>query len=242
MQTQLGLRMRTQSISMFGDKRVIVVRQAGKLAKGIWQALLENRNRRHRFFFMPMNSRNRMAFGTHANRTRRSASLPAIRWKPGISNRPHRPAFGLLASASRARPWHISSTCSVRINRSPAGNRQARAVLPRAEGRGHRGYRRVLADASAGSASEPIDVAFEGDLPGVEPAMQRCLRDGTSAAAILTLATQPCPDSERLVRGARRKHAGSGDEAGTALLQAGASGAAAGQNWSAPSSGVPSKR
>jgi len=191
----------TQAISMFGDKRVIIVRHAGKLSKAIWQALLEVGS--------PASS-----VILHADELAKSHALR----NACESN----PTVGVIACYPlEARDLEQAAQARLQADRltlSPEAASHLVDLLGADQSLSMQevdklalyclGQNRVeiadidavLADASASSASEPIDVAFEGDLPGIEPAMQRCLRDGTSASAILTLALGHVQTLHRLVR------------------------------------------
>ncbi len=191
----------TQAISMFGDKRVIIVRQAGKLGKAIWQALLETGNPASPVIL-------------HADELAKSHALR----NACESN----PAVGVIACYPlEARDLEQAAQARLRAAGLNLGSDAASHLVDLLGADQSLSLQEVdklalychgqkeveiadidavLTDASASSASEPIDVAFEGDLPGVEPAMQRCLRDGTSAAAVLSLALSHVQTLHRLVR------------------------------------------
>ncbi len=191
----------TQAISMFGDKRAIIVRQAGKLGKAIWQALLEAGNPASPVIL-------------HADELTKSHALR----NACESN----PLVGVIACYPlEARDLEQAAQARLRaagLNLSPEAASHLVDLLGADQSlslqevdklalycHGQKDVEvadidAILADASGSSASEPIDVAFEGDLPGIEPAMQRCLRDGTSAAAMLTLALNHVQTLNRLVR------------------------------------------
>ena len=191
----------TQAISMFGDKRVIIVRQAGKLSKGIWQALLEIGSPGSPVIL-------------HAEELTKSHALRiACESNPAVAVIACYPLEARdLEQAAQAR----LGTAGLRLGPQAAAHlvdmlgadqslslQEVDKLALYCHGQQEveiADIDAILADASASSASEPIDTAFEGNLQGIEPAMQRCLRDGISAAAVLTLALNHVQMLHRLLR------------------------------------------
>lgn len=191
----------TQAISMFGGHRVIIVRQAGKLAKGIWQALLDTND--------PVSP-----VILHADELAKSHALRnACESNPAVAVIACYPLEGReLEQAAQARlraaglslspqaATHLTDLLGADQSLSLQEiDKLALYCLGRSEVE-IADIDAILTDTSASSAAEPIDIAFDGDLPGIEPAMQRCMRDGTSAAAILTLALNHVQTLHRLIR------------------------------------------
>jgi DNA polymerase-3 subunit delta len=191
----------TQGISMFGDRRVIIVRQAGKLAKNIWQALLEKAS--------PVSP-----VILHADELAKSHALRnACESNPDVAVIACYPLEGReLEQAAQAR-LHAAG-----LSVSPQAAKHLTDLIGTDQSLSLQEIDKlalyclgqsdvtsadidaILTDTSASSAVEPIDIAFDGDLPGIEPAMYRCLRDGTSAAVVLTLALNHAQTLHRLVR------------------------------------------
>lgn len=191
----------TQAISMFGDRRVILVRQAGKLGKGIWQALLQGGAPASPVIL-------------HADELTKSHALRiACESNPAVAVIACYPLdLRDLEHAAQARlrlaGLSIDAEASAYLADLLGADQSLSlqevdklALFCHGQGRVEiADIDAILADASASSASEPVDTAFEGDLPGIEPAMRRCLRDGVSASGILTLALAHVQTIHRLVR------------------------------------------
>lgn len=177
------------AISMFGGKRVIIVRNAGKLTKSAWLPLVE---------VPPLDS---LVIFQAEDLTKANALRVAIEAHPqGAAIICYPPSGADIAELIDAKCRAAGITIAA----------PARTVLSELLGADYglseseidklilyaRGkltieiadVEMIVADTSDGAASDPLDLAFEGKLEAVERATIRALRDVITASGLLALA------------------------------------------------------
>lgn len=192
------------AVSMFGDRRAILVRQAGKLSKSIWQALFDNPAPESAIILMADELAKTSPIRAAAESNPQVAAIAC-----------YLPSVG-----------EISSTIEERCNAaglpiSPAAKTAfsellgADQALSEAEidklilycqGRPRidlEDIEAVVSDSSAGTGSEPLDLAFEGQLSAIEMAAMRSFRDGLAPAGLISMGLNHVHMLRRLV-GARQ--------------------------------------
>lgn len=176
------------AVSMFGDRRAILIRQAGKLSKPIWQALFDNPAPEAAIILMAdelaRSSPLRAAAESNAQVAAIACYLPSVneisaaieqRCKAaGISiDHAARTALAELLGADQALSEGEIDKLILYC--------QGKSVI------GIEDIEQIVADSSAGTGSEPLDLAFEGQLPAIEIAAARSFRDGLSPAGLISM-------------------------------------------------------
>jgi DNA polymerase-3 subunit delta len=188
------------AISMFGGRRAIIVRDAGKLQKAAWQPLLE---------VPPLDS----IVVLQADDLGKSAPLRvACEANSGAAALPcYAPSDRDIAELIEAKCRAAGITIAAPARAALLDLLGADHALSESEidklilyARGKLAIEvadveAVVADASGGAGSEPLDLAFEGKLEAVELAAMRAMREGVNASGLLAMALNHAMLLRRLV-------------------------------------------
>jgi DNA polymerase-3 subunit delta len=177
------------AIGMFSGNRVILVRQAGKLNKSIWNVLLDGPAPEAKVILQ-------------ADDLAKTAPLRvAAESKPGcaaiicyaLSNADLAPMIEARckqAGLSISAPARALLIENLGLDQGISEQEIDKLVL---YCRGQltidvADVEAVITDASAGSGFDAIDLAFDGELAAIEPAVARALRDGVNPAGLVSQA------------------------------------------------------
>jgi DNA polymerase-3 subunit delta len=188
------------AISMFGEKRAILVRQAGKLSKAIWQTLFEN-------------PAAEAAIVLIADEMAKNAPL-----RVAAESNPHVAAIACYLPSTSEIAASVEARCkaaglSIGLNAKTVlaellGADQALSeseidkLIIYCQGKATieiDDIEQTVADSAANAGTEPLDLAFEGNLPAIETAAFRCFRDGLSPAGLISMGLSHVQLLRRLV-------------------------------------------
>lgn len=188
------------AVSMFGDKRAILVRQAGKLSKSIWQALFDNPAPEAAVILMADELTKSSPLRVAAESNAQVAAIAC--YLPSIGD------IGLAIDA-RCKAAKLSINPAARAALSELlGADQALSeseidkLILYCQGKSGidiEDIEQIVADSSAGTGAEPLDLAFEGQLPAIETVAARSFRDGLSPAGLISLGLNHVQMLRRLV-------------------------------------------
>lgn len=188
------------AVSMFGDKRAILIRQAAKLSKSIWQTLFDNPAPEAAVILM-------------ADELTKGAPLRvAAESNPQIAVIAcYLPSIAEIETAIGARCKAAGLTISPAARTALSELLGANQALSESEieklilfCQGKTGIdiddiEQVVADSSAGTGSEPLDLAFEGQLQAIETVASRSFREGISPAGLISMGLSHVQMLRRLV-------------------------------------------
>ncbi|MGL5447561.1 MAG: DNA polymerase III subunit delta [Rhabdaerophilum sp.] len=188
------------AISMFGDKRAILIRQANKLSKSIWQALFENPAPEAAIILMADELTKSSPLRVAAESNTQLAVIPC--YLPSITE-----ISATIEARFRAAGFSIGqaekSALAELLGADQAlSEGEIDKLILYCQGKTAidiEDIEHIVADSSAGTGSEPLDLAFEGQLPVIERAAARSFRDGLSPAGLISMALSHVQLLRRLV-------------------------------------------
>lgn len=177
------------AISMFGGRRVVLVRQAGKLNKGAWQPLLETPPLDSIVLFqaddLAKTSALRNAFEAHGQ----AAAIAC--YPPGLSD-----IQALIDT--RCRNAGLSITPPARLYLSELlgtdyalSESEIDKLILYCQGKlavDVDDIDAIITDTSESGGNEPIDLAFDGKLEEIESVALKSFREGINPSGVLVLA------------------------------------------------------
>ena len=192
------------SIGMFGGKRVIVVRGAGKLAKSAWQPLFELPPLDSLVLFQADDLAKTNALRLAAEGDARAMALvcypPSNADVSALIDEKCRAAGMSMAAPARAvlldmlgADYALSESEIDKLVLYARGKLSIEIADIEA----------VVVDASGGAGSDPLDRAFEGKLEDIEIAATRALREGVNASGLIAMALNHAMMLRRLVEARR---------------------------------------
>lgn len=191
------------AIGMFGDRRAIIVRHAGRLAKAIWQTLLAADPPEAAIVLLAEELGKSAPIRIAAESNPNVAAIACYRPSPAeiaamIEARCRSAGLTIAPAARNALTELMGSDQAVSEN-------EIEKLLLFCGGK--RGVEledieQIVSDSSAGTGSEAIDFAFDGQLPAIEGAVERSLREGASGAGLISLALAHVHLLRRLVSAA----------------------------------------
>lgn len=177
------------AISMFGGKRVIVVNQAGKLQKGVWQPLLEVPPIDSTIVFqaddLSKSSPIRVAHEQSASAAAMACYPPSRQDLQELIDARAKAAGLSITPVARA---YLADLLGVDFALSEMEIEklvlycQGRIAIDVAD------IDAMITDSSDQAGSEPIDRAFDGKLEEIEAVALRSFREGINASGLLALA------------------------------------------------------
>ena len=177
------------SISMFGDKRVIHVRQAGKLTKSAWQALLDFPPQDTCVIFqadeLTKTSTLRSAIESSSTAIAIACYPPNVADIRTLIDLKCRQSGLSITPVARA---YLTDLLGADFALSES---EIEKLLLYCHGKlmiDVADIDAVITDSSDNNGSEPIDRAFEGKLEDIEIVALRSFREGVSASGLLVLA------------------------------------------------------
>jgi DNA polymerase-3 subunit delta len=188
------------AISMFGDRRAILVRHAGKLSKPIWQAVIESPPPDTAIIFLADELAKSSAIRVASESSDHVAVIAC-----------YMPSLGEIATAieEQCRASGISidhrakSALSELLGADQALSRgEIEKLILFCQGKASieiEDIEDIVADSSASAGAEPIDLAFEGQLSSIEIAAARSFREGLSAAGLISMGLAHVQVLRRLV-------------------------------------------
>lgn len=199
------------AISMFGGRRAIIVRNAGKLAKAAWQPLFEVPPLDSIVIFQGDDLSKTNALRVAAEGNPKAAAI--ICYPPQsadmaelIDQRCKAAGVTIAAPARTVLVELLGQDYALSVSEIDKLLLYARGKLTIEIA----DIEAIVADTSEGAASEALDLAFEGRLEAVERAAHRAMQDSTSAPALTILALNHALMLRRLVSA---RQAGSFDTA-----------------------------
>lgn len=177
------------AISMFGGKRVLVVHQAGKLQKGIWQPLLDLPPIDSTIIFQADDLAKTSAIRVACEQSAQAAAMacypPSRQDLQEVIDSRARAAGLSITPVARA---YLADLLGVDFALSEMEIEklilycQGRIAIDVAD------IDAMITDSSDQAGSEPIDRAFEGKLEEIEAVALRSFREGINASGLLALA------------------------------------------------------
>jgi DNA polymerase-3 subunit delta len=188
------------AVSMFGERRAILVRQASKLSKPIWQALFDSPAPDSAVILMADDLKKTSPIRAAAESNAQVAAIAC-----------YLPSIAEISAAIESRCMAAGLTISPSAKATLAELLGADQALSESEvdklilycqGKSRidtEDIEQVVSDSSAGTGSEPLDLAFEGQLHAIEMATARSFRDGLSPAGLISMGLNHIHMLRRLV-------------------------------------------
>jgi DNA polymerase III subunit delta len=188
------------AVSMFGDRRAILIRQAGKLSKPIWQALFDNPSPEAAIILMADELTKSSPLRVAAESNVQVAAIAC--YLPSITE-----IEATIASRCKAVGVTISPAAKTALSELLGADQalsesEIDKLVLFCHGKSLievEDIEQIVADSSAGTGSEPLDLAFEGQLPAIETAAARSFRDGLSPAGLISMGLNHVQVLRRLV-------------------------------------------
>lgn len=176
------------AVSMFGDKRAILIRQAGRLSKPIWQALFDNPAPEAAVILMADELAKSSPLRVAAESNVQVAAIAC--YLPSVAEIDTAIATRCSAAGMTVSPEARAALAELLGADQALSESEVDKLILYCQGKSRidiEDIEQVVADSSAGAGSEPLDLAFEGQLPAIETAAARCFRDGLSPAGLISM-------------------------------------------------------
>lgn len=188
------------AVSMFGDRRAILIRQAGKLSKSIWLALFDNPAAEAAVILMADELTKSSPIRAAAESNAQVAAIAC--YLPSIAE-----IDAAIGARCRAAGLAVSPAARTALSELLGADQalsegEIDKLILYCQGQSSieiDDIEQIVADSSAGAGTEPLDLAFEGQLPAIETAASRSFRDGLSPAGLISMGLNHIQMLRRLV-------------------------------------------